>query len=1076
MCTKFFVGPQISCSGCRNEGNDSDDGEFESDRAATDVDSDHGNVSGKSKRRRKKSNGPPCTSSPMERLVVPKNKEQAERMGELYRHASEMERKLKKENKRIKETRNLTLLDLTDTAINLQRREPIREDIWRKLEKEDYGLYGITVRQTGASGETILGTTVKSENKKRAGEVVEAKMEKGYNVFTIEWSDRKGNALSVYTTREVLCSRDDGQGVVSLDEANACMRVFLLAALCMVNTQVHQFIDNDIKVENVKYLCTLPDGQKGNDIKAGRRYAWGEMEKASVKAMDMLMDKEKQFLKSSEDEGLLAEMKDNTCFQMMGLDAYKKISIKGLVDSGEDFNPKSLAFVNHFVRGAQASFRLGRATNFAASTIHLSVNELPPGLELTTLEEKRFCVFNPGESMTKYSLGMRCVLARARVKDSGDDSNGESSTCQFLMRFPLYRLLDLSRVDGLPLCPTTEHSSCVSPTLRHEDAYSQAFSTHETKDQDLKVFKQIKIGYHRVSREKRSEKSVVENANEKVAFGIKWTKGRTHLVGSDKCMNGYLLLEELVTRNGINSFMNKLPDKDAVVKMCNEVLEMNPTRIGKHTNEDHFYPAEFRDRIEQVVRHLIDDKIFSRSDISLFSWALTVMDSVLTAALRKQDTLGQLARDLHRLKCRDVQGKDIAITRCLLPKYFKNKKSLENSTCGVVVNHTKDEKCAEAYAVMAVVGRRVMRQLLDDDLGQSELTPYLGPFDENGRQITPTAMTRMYKWLGQRTMGISHFGHHIIRSNHATAVAMYCVRNGLSVDHQAVKDLFALARHGEKQRLRYYTQVKADSPNSCPIMTRFSGVKASLCELSEDCAAGQASGKKIGNLCDIAEVGLSGIFAFQDFNPDKPDIAKTYAGGGGGLKVVEMDEDEKALAKKLRMAQMAADLAKVEAKNTDAAGGVVKSDGGEEKGVRGENFAYRAIAFPKVNRLVLEASKKTLGAFGKKAKPKRSTLQYSLKHHQKTIRVAFHEHVRTFLYSNNPEEKDFLTDFYSEFKQASSKTGPGNKAEEYRKEHGMEWTYHDWGSDNVCTVTRKKEGKGGGKKRKVCDAGSGKSG
>ncbi|CAN0296137.1 unnamed protein product, partial [Ectocarpus sp. 8 AP-2014] len=372
----FFVGPQISCSGCRNEGNDSDDGEFESDRAATDVDSDHGSVSGKS-RRRKKSNGLPRTSSPREPLVVPKDDEQAELMLDLYRNARKMQRQLKENNKRINETRNLTLLDLT-TAINfkLQRDEPIREDIQRKLEKEDYGLYGITVRQTGASGEKFSGTTVTS-SEGRAGKVVEAKMEDGYNVFTIEWSDGKGNARSAYTTREVLCYRDDGQGVVSLDDANACMRVFLLAALCMVNTQVHQFIDNDSKVENVKYLCTLSEGQKGNDIKAGRRYAWDETEKASVKAMDMLMDKEKQFLKASEDEGLSAEMKKSSCFQIMGLDAYNRISLKGLVDSEEDFNPKSLASVNHFVRGAQASFRLGRATNFAASTIHLSVNELP---------------------------------------------------------------------------------------------------------------------------------------------------------------------------------------------------------------------------------------------------------------------------------------------------------------------------------------------------------------------------------------------------------------------------------------------------------------------------------------------------------------------------------------------------------------------------------------------------------------------------------------------------------------------------------------------------------------------------
>ncbi|CAM9684808.1 unnamed protein product [Ectocarpus sp. 8 AP-2014] len=131
---------------------------------------------------------------------------------------------------------------------------------------------------------------------------------------------------------------------------------------------------------------------------------------------------------------------------------------------------------------------------------------------------------------------------------------------------------------------------------------------------------------------------------------------------------------------------------------------------------------------------------------------------------------------------------------------------------------------------------------------------------------------------------------------------MYCVRNGLSVDHQAVKDLFALARHGEKQRLKFYAQVKADSPNSCPIMTRFGGVNASLRELFTEGLGDQTSGEKIETLGDIQEVGLSGIFSFEYFDQDKP---KAYAGGDGGLKVVEMDEEEKALAKQLRMARMA---------------------------------------------------------------------------------------------------------------------------------------------------------------------------
>lgn len=199
--------------------------------------------------------------------------------------------------------------------------------------------------------------------------------------------------------------------------------------------------------------------------------------------------------------------------------------------------------------------------------------------------------------------------------------------------------------------------------------------------------------------------------------------------------------------------------------------------------------------------------------------------------------------------------------------------------------------------------------------------------------------------------------------------------------------------------------------------------------------------------------------------------------------MVEIDDEEKALAKKLRMARMAAHLANIEAQKTVVekvvekdVEKVVKSDCGEKKGVRGVVLASRSSAFSKVNRLVLEASKKTLEAFGKEKEPKRRTLEYSLKHDQKTIRVAFHEHVQSFLYLQNPGEKEFLNRFYVDLKEKSLKSKPGSKAEDYRKDRGIEWAYHDWGSGKVCIVPQKKAGEGGGKKRKSGDDGRGKSG
>lgn len=62
----------------------------------------------------------------------------------------------------------------------------------------------------------------------------------------------------------------------------------------------------------------------------------------------------------------------------------------------------------------------------------------------------------------------------------------------------------------------------------------------------------------------------------------------------------------------------------------------------------------------------------------------------------------------------------------------------------------------------------------------------------------------------------------------------------------------------------------------------------------------------------------------------------------------------------------------------------MKSDCGEKKGVRGVVLASRSSVFSKVNRLVLEASKKTREAFGKKKKPKRKTMEFSTRKGQPT--------------------------------------------------------------------------------------------
>lgn len=162
----------------------------------------------------------------------------------------------------------------------------------------------------------IPGTKVTSGTGRR-GEVVEAKMDAGYAVFTIEWLEGRSNRRVPYTTEDVLRERDYNQGVVTLEEAKKTMGVFLLTTLCIINVQVYRFIVKDSKVENV-YDPSFLIGAKSTGIKAGRLHAWEETQKA--KAVDMLMQNEVNLLKTPEDLGLLAEMEaENSCFELTGL-------------------------------------------------------------------------------------------------------------------------------------------------------------------------------------------------------------------------------------------------------------------------------------------------------------------------------------------------------------------------------------------------------------------------------------------------------------------------------------------------------------------------------------------------------------------------------------------------------------------------------------------------------------------------------------------------------------------------------------------------------------------------------------
>ncbi|CAM9544386.1 unnamed protein product [Ectocarpus sp. 8 AP-2014] len=134
---------------------------------------------------------------------------------------------------------------------------------------------------------------------------------------------------------------------------------------------------------------------------------------------------------------------------------------------------------------------------------------------------------------------------------------------------------------------------------------------------------------------------------------------------------------------------------------------------------------------------------------------------------------------------------------------------------------------------MLVVGRRLMRGLLKTKLGEAiaalrksgasdkeidreekkyevELGTNIGPITEFGKNYSRAQLYNLFKYVGKYCLGLPSFGPNILRSMHVTAVLIKAVEQGKKYDDPEIKDIFALARHGQYYREKTYNMVKAD--------------------------------------------------------------------------------------------------------------------------------------------------------------------------------------------------------------------------------------------------------------------------
>lgn len=648
----------------------------------------------------------------------------------------------------------------------------------------------------------------------------------------------------------------------------------------MVNVQVHEIILEDTEVEFKKPTPKLTERELGIDgVMKARMEAWNKIKEAN--GLVLLNDHEIKNLRSPEDPKLVEELgEEKSCLRMMGLDDYENEGKLGLVNTRFKFHAKHLPKVNHYIRGAQASFRLGRLTNLASSIMFISKNEIAPGSKAEESlrddpGEGEEAIITPAD-VGRYSLGVRALLARARVRVNGDSDKHRK--CRWLKKYPLYRHLFLSRPDGKTVAPNSENVN-VCHTRRHKDAFKTVAEISGGRlDEDVRLFQEIDARYLLTAREKKNASRQRENDNKGVALGARVIKGKMHLVGSPDMVDGVNRLNKRVFRNVIEPFMRKLPDRRKNVDMCMDILLQHSRRVGvedKDKNEDHLYPEDWMKEIDSIRDHMIDVGV-TRVEVSLLSRALTLADNHTAAALRDEDTRGQNAFDLDVIEIPGNCGDKVRLVRCELPPFFKNRKAMQKKKTGCPVNHVKDDSCAEGFVVMVVIARRIMRKLLgivwkeeeqkmraegkidieiDEAREKYALTQKLGPFSPSGQLYSSKQLGTLYEFCGAYTMGLPYYKSHVIRSIHATAVAKLCIRDGLAEDHPSTIKIFNAARQGDEERISAYSQAMSDMPNRDGIEFMWRSASSALNELNDPKTSVVAGSKEERLFQEFAKIG-----------------------------------------------------------------------------------------------------------------------------------------------------------------------------------------------------------------------------
>ncbi|CAN0094967.1 unnamed protein product [Ectocarpus sp. 12 AP-2014] len=251
--------------------------------------------------------------------------------------------------------------------------------IIRKMEKEDPRLYGITV-------DPVSDTQVELDSRK--GRVVAAKRDgDGYLEFRVEvdGKQRKGKGTKKTLNTRQLLESAVGERIVRWEDEVKRMEKAFCSIFALVHVPVYKFVINDDKVKRKVNPVKL-EGKERTEAFKLRRFAWDQIN--SARASEVINAHELGLLAS--DEELQRELQqDNSLVKVLNINLDTYLGLMLLEDEHEqqmDYALRHYSTVDHYIKGAQAAYKLGRVMSLETCMAPLSMggdrDELPPGVNL----------------------------------------------------------------------------------------------------------------------------------------------------------------------------------------------------------------------------------------------------------------------------------------------------------------------------------------------------------------------------------------------------------------------------------------------------------------------------------------------------------------------------------------------------------------------------------------------------------------------------------------------------------------------------------------------------------------------